>query len=78
MFFSLEKQIAIVTGGGSGIGLSVVKRFLEAGAKVIIADLDDSTELAASLNCESFKVDVSDEQQVQQLMPEILPILTLW
>ena len=68
MFFSLEKQIAIVTGGGSGIGLSVVKRFLEAGAKVVIADLDDCTELAASLDCESFKVDVSDEQQVRQLM----------
>src|SRR4051812_5856482 len=34
--FSLNGQIAIVTGGGTGLGLGVTKCFAEAGAKVVI------------------------------------------
>lgn len=37
----LEGKVAIVTGGASGMGLATVRRFLEAGAKVIIADVQD-------------------------------------
>ncbi|WP_459548625.1 SDR family NAD(P)-dependent oxidoreductase [Nocardia sp. X0981] len=35
----LEKQVAIVTGGGSGIGLAVVERYIAEGARVVVADL---------------------------------------
>ena len=41
MYFSLENQVAVVTGGGSGIGLTVVERFIKSGANVVIADLAD-------------------------------------
>jgi len=68
MFFSLENQVAIVTGGGSGIGLSVVKRFLQAEAEVVIADRDDYSELAEQLHCHFFQADVSDLGQMQELM----------
>lgn len=68
MFFSLEKQVAVITGGGSGIGLSVVERFIEAGARVVIADLDDCSALADSLGCHSFTVNVADEAQMRSLM----------
>lgn len=34
--FSLNGQIAIVTGGGTGLGLGITKCFAEAGAKVVI------------------------------------------
>ena len=68
MFFSLENQVSVVSGGGSGIGLSVVKRFLDAGAQVVIADLNGCTNLAQALDCESYQVDVADENQMQLLM----------
>lgn len=37
----LENKVAIVTGGASGMGLATVQRFVEAGAQVIIADVQD-------------------------------------
>ena len=37
----LLDKVALVTGGAQGIGCSIVKRFLEEGASVIIADMDD-------------------------------------
>lgn len=36
----LKDRVAIVTGGGSGIGEAVARRFLAEGAKVVITDLD--------------------------------------
>ncbi len=38
--FSLHGKNAVVTGGAMGIGLGIVKRLAEAGASVLIADLD--------------------------------------
>ena len=37
--FPLKDKIAVVTGGGSGINLAFVRLAIEAGAKVLIADL---------------------------------------
>ena len=39
----LDKRGAIVTGGASGIGLSIVKRLSNSGANVCILDLDQKT-----------------------------------
>ena len=45
----LAGKVAIVTGGGAGIGLACVRRFVEEGARVVVADIDvDAGEAAAS------------------------------
>ena len=35
-----EGRVAVVTGGGSGIGLALVRRFAEEGMKVVLGDFD--------------------------------------
>ncbi len=66
--FSLKDKTAVITGASGGIGLSTTKRFIEAGAKVFIGDIKDSTELANNLGCTWVKTDVSNEESVKNLM----------
>ncbi len=42
MINALEGRTAIVTGAAGGVGLAVAQRFIEAGAKVMMADRDES------------------------------------
>ena len=65
--FRLDLKIALVTGGGSGIGAAIAKTFAAAGATVIVADRDavSAAKIANELNSAGFKatsiqVDVSD------------------
>lgn len=61
---------AIVTGAGSGIGEAIAKRFIEEGAKVLIADISGAqNEVAARLgaNCIATHADVSSSEQVQAM-----------
>ena len=44
----LDGRVAIVTGGGAGIGLAIVQRFVDEGAKVVAADVTDSGVAAAA------------------------------
>ena len=48
----LKEKVAIVTGAASGIGQATVKRFIEAGARVVASDLNDNAlaNLGSSLN----------------------------
>ena len=36
----LEKKTAIVTGGGSGFGAAIVEKFIQEGARVVVADIN--------------------------------------
>ena len=66
--FGLDGQVAIVTGGASGIGLATVKRLRDAGARVVMADLREGVETAESLSVVFEHVDVTKEESVQQLL----------
>lgn len=68
---NLSGRVAIVTGGARGIGYAIAARLSEAGAKVLIADSDEEAAKAAESklnNTKAFKVDVSDEKQVEEMV----------
>ena len=69
--FSLAGKTALVTGGGSGIGRSFCRALGEAGAKVAVADIDESTATEAAAELESqgitampLRCDVTAESEV--------------
>ncbi len=61
--FSLIGKNALVTGGCSGIGFAVVKRFVAAGAKVIVLDLTKTADYE-QLNLPFIQVDVGSETHI--------------
>jgi NAD(P)-dependent dehydrogenase (short-subunit alcohol dehydrogenase family) len=65
----LGGRVAVVTGGGSGIGLATARRFAAEGAKVVVGDLDPESgeKAAAEVGGLFVQVDVSNEEQVKAL-----------
>ncbi len=76
----LKERVALVTGGASGIGLATAERFLEEGAKVVIADMSrEGGEAAASAlrakghrQLAAITCDVSRREQVARLVEEVV------
>lgn len=71
----LTGKTAIVTGAAKGIGEGIAARLSEAGANVVIADMDEASAKAVSQELANkghktaaYKVDVSDEQAVKTLI----------
>lgn len=72
--FELNDQIAIVTGGAKGIGKGIVRTLRQAGAKVIIADIDEAAgqQTANELACSFKKMDVTSQAQCQAVIDEVV------
>jgi len=72
----LKDQVAIITGAGSGIGAESARRFVEEGAKVLIADMQDEKGQAVADelgdNAQFLHVDVSQEQHVEAAVAEAM------
>lgn len=72
---NLDGKAAIVTGGAKGIGYGIAYRLAEAGAKVLIADMDEETARKTANEfadkgwvAEAIKVDVSSEDDVRAMI----------
>jgi NAD(P)-dependent dehydrogenase (short-subunit alcohol dehydrogenase family) len=64
-------RIAVVAGGGSGIGSATVERLLSEGARVAVLDLDASAWHGRD-GCLALTVDVRDETSVQGAIDGVL------
>jgi len=60
--YDLNNRVAIVTGGAQGFGFAITERFIEAGAKVIIWDIDEnaSKETLNKLKSENVSYQIVD------------------
>ena len=70
----LNKKNIIVTGGASGFGLGIVEKFIENGARVVIADrnqgLSEKESKRLGQNAFSIRTDVSDIESIENLRNE--------
>lgn len=71
-------KVAVVTGGASGIGLATAHRFADAGARVVVADLDreGADRAAEGITSQggeaiSVRVDVTDAQAVDAMVASV-------
>ena len=71
----LEGKVAIVTGGGAGIGKAIALRLAEEGADVVIADVDESAARATAGQIEALggrgeaaRTDVTRKSEIEALV----------
>ncbi|HXB38433.1 MAG TPA: SDR family oxidoreductase [Acidimicrobiales bacterium] len=75
----LNGKVAIVTGGGGGIGGATARALAREGASVLVVDVNEEAAAAvaggirdAGTVAESFRADLSEEQDVEAVMAEVV------
>ncbi|MER5389052.1 SDR family oxidoreductase [Saccharopolyspora sp. NPDC002686] len=73
----MSAQVAVVTGGASGLGEFIVRRLHAEGYRVAVSDVDDAAALVAELDgtgatARSYRVDVRDRAALQQLLADVV------
>ena len=73
--FRLDGKKAVITGGGSGLGMAIAKTYTEAGADVVIIGRNEEKLIAAQKeiggNCTYKAFDVTKLQEIPALVEEI-------
>ena len=69
MTLRMQDRVAVITGGGSGIGLASARRLAAEGARVVVGDLDADAGKRAADEVDGLFVhtDVTSESDVQRL-----------
>lgn len=72
--FELKDQVVLITGGSNGIGAGITRVMAQAGAHVIIGDIDESNgqQLAKELNGDFYKLDVTKRDMVEDVVNKIV------
>jgi NAD(P)-dependent dehydrogenase (short-subunit alcohol dehydrogenase family) len=70
----LDDKVAIITGAASGIGLATARRFSAEGAKVVVADLNESvgTQIASEISGTHVTVNVANEDSVKDMYESVV------
>ena len=71
----LKDKVAIVTGGGRGIGKAIAEAFAREGAKVVITAAQQRKEIervASNIGGTAFLADVSNKDDVQKLIDSVV------
>jgi NADP-dependent 3-hydroxy acid dehydrogenase YdfG len=74
----LQNKVALITGGGSGIGLAVAKLFLQEGAKVAITGRTEAKLQEAAKSLQGGErlfqqvTDIADPEQVRMLVDRVV------
>ncbi len=67
---SLKDRVALITGGGRGIGAATAQRLARDGAKVVVSDMDrgPAEEVAGPLHGLAVACDVTSREQVEEMV----------
>ncbi|HCW85924.1 MAG TPA: short-chain dehydrogenase, partial [Rhodobacteraceae bacterium] len=69
----LTNMTVLLTGAAGGIGRSMAEIFVAAGARLALADIEDTKTLAENLGPEhrAYRIDLSDPEDIKQTIPRI-------
>jgi 3-oxoacyl-[acyl-carrier protein] reductase len=72
----LEGQVALVTGGGRGVGAHIARELAHAGVEVIVAarSRDQVDAVAEEISGRAVELDVTDQASVERTIAELGPI----